>query len=210
MRPQPCSGTPLRTQPFSASSRTIGARSVKAVWRSSSAAGIVNRRAGAGQREHGQPADLRLVVIHRGRQGCVVHRLCGDKRGNRVAAQIWRAGAFVRNGQRPEPVQRDVLKRQQLAVAPRQRLETAQRADRRLAGFDRAGEHLFGRPELAGGGVRKVTEREVRTVATRRDRQRSKSPTRPDRPEARPRVPGRVAPATAPRRPRLVSADQKR
>ena len=33
------------------------------------AAGIVNRRAGAGQREHGQPADLRVVVIHRGRQG---------------------------------------------------------------------------------------------------------------------------------------------
>ena len=92
--------------------------------------------------------------------------------GNGVAAQIGRAGAFVRNGQRPEPVQRDVLKRQQLAIAPRQRLETAQRADRRLAGFDRAGEHLFGRPELAGGGVRKVTEGEVRTVAARRDRQR--------------------------------------
>ena len=105
--------------------RAIGERGLQEL----DAASGFNRRARTRQRQHGQPANLRLLVFQSRRQGRSVHRLRGDQRCHGVAAQLRRARAFPRDRQRAEAVERDVLKRQQLAVAPCERLQAAERTD---------------------------------------------------------------------------------
>ena len=134
----------------------------------------------------------RSVVIQPRPSGCASSIACAAiSAANGVAAQIGERARSRADGHRPQPVQRDVLERQQLPVAPRERLETAQRrrpscppdliAPASTSSAD---------AELPGGGVREVAERAVRAVGHATRPPALESTERADRPAARPRSAG--------------------
>ena len=165
-------GTPRRTQPFKASSRTIATRSASAACSRIEPAPRVDRRAGAGERHHREPADLGIGILRHGDDRQRVGAQRRGQGGHRHAAEINRVSLLAAGGDRAQPLERRILERQELLLEPSQGLEAARGTGRGSAVGQTRAQKAFRLTRLLDVGVRDAPGRAIHRVTGRRGDQR--------------------------------------